>query len=752
MARTRRREWRRQRGRPCAAAGLLALALGAAAPAGAAELNLLVTSSANFAGGTVEGESTSQHSFTQTLDMNYNRSVTPVLSYRLRLRGSDNESTTSSASTRVSSTNRFIEPEADMSLAGPKYSLNGGARLRQTFVSGTQAQPLTLTENYEFLRAFFTPDLLPAFNFQFERTATTDDRTPATVHREDSRAIFGASYILAQKVNLAYTFTNQTNDDNVARRTQEQRSHVATANYTDAFFKDRLSVNGSYLFSRLDTTERFAPVVAAAGGGPVLLPVVLSGAFSLTEFDPTVAAASKVPPAAYTTLTTSTSTTLNFSAPLLVNDGGTPNKNASIAVGLSPGASVTTVRLTVSPRAGDPRDISLQVQGITFQVFAATNPNINLAGWTQLSISSVTPPTGLNAYFEIAFAAAAGTFLKIHVAGDAQQPALPPLTATAISAFSSVAPTGGAVTTRRLTSGNTLQSLTGGITAQPITALTVAANATFTTNKQDPSGRRDDTGTYSLTATGTPHRLLTATGVYQASFTTSSDPQTPRTGTRLASLTLSSTPLPTLAASISGTLSENDTGGVTQNRTTAISFNTALKPYRNLNMDFTTTTSQAENFVDGTTTRGFSAALNANSALTDRLTGLFGYTFSSSQVTGGIAPSSVTSNTAYFSLTYTVSRFLNVNGRWDFSTSDGNYTITQQYRLDVIPTLKTSILVTFLRTDQNAAGVSGSTNSASVAARWNISRHLDLSATGNVTRGITGDNVYSIFGTLAFRL
>jgi hypothetical protein len=122
------------------------------------------------------------------------------------------------------------------------------------------------------------------------------------------------------------------------------------------------------------------------------------------------------------------------------------------------------------------------------------------------------------------------------------------------------------------------------------------------------------------------------------------------------------------------------------------------------------------------------------------------------QLIAGIAPSSEISNTTFLSLTYTLSRFLNASGRWDFSFSAGNTTVTQQYRLDIIPTLKTSIFLAFLRTDQRAAVGSGSTNSATLTARWNISRYLDLDATGIFTRGVTGDSLYSLFTTLAFRL
>ncbi|HSC70861.1 MAG TPA: hypothetical protein VLH58_05875, partial [Candidatus Methylomirabilis sp.] len=322
------------------------------------------------------------------------------------------------------------------------------------------------------------------------------------------------------------------------------------------------------------------------------------------------------------------------------------------------------------------------------------------------------------------------------------------LTATQIEVFRPAAAGAG----NRVTTGNLLQLVAGGLVAQPIEALTLNGNATYSTNSQDPSGRRDDTATYSVIATGTPHRLLTATGVYQATFTTSNDPQTPRTDARIASLTLSSTPLPTLTASLIGSRNEDETGGVLQDRTDSIGFNTALKPYRNLNVDFTATGSQSDNFVDDSRTRALTTALNANATLTPRLTGLFGYGFGVNEVTGGPTPSSTTTNVGFLSFTYTVSRFLNATGRWDFTASEGTYTVGQQYRLDLIPTLKTSVFLTYLRTDQFTGTGTTNTNSLTLTGRWNISRYLDLNMTGSFTRGATGDTVYSLFTTLAFRL
>lgn len=728
------------------AVGLLALIFVPAAVE-AAELNLLGTTGVNVGGADVGGQSSSALNLNQYLDVNHNRSVTSLLGYRLRLVGSANESWISSDSSSTNTTNSYVEPLGEVTLTGARHSLIVGGRLRENFADSNLSPFTRLTEDYEYIRGFYTPDLLPAFNFNLERTGQTDDRTPKALDRDTTRATLGATYTLAQKLNLAYTFLNQTNDDSVTGRRLEQRTHVGNASYSDSFFGNRLSVDGSYFITRFDTTETLslAPIL----GGAAVVPRVLVGAFSLAETDPTVPANSKVPPVAYATLTTSTATILGIAAPLVVNQGGTPNLNQSIAFGLSPGSSVTRIRLTVSPRAGDPRLINQQAQGVTFQIFVGSNPQVNLTGWSAVPIVSVTLPTSLDPFFEITVGATSGSFLKIHVAGDTDQPGLPPLTATEIAAFGA---SGGAGVTGQISTGNLLQTFTGGLAVRPLEELTLSANTTYSTNQEDPTGRRDSNLTYSVTATGTPHRLLTATANYQNTSTDSSDPVTPTTGQWIGSLTLSSTPLPTLTAYLSGSRTENSTGDVTQNRIDAISLNASLKPYRNLNTDLTASVVQGQNFLDGSKARQFSAVLAANATLTARLSGLFAYSFTTNEVTGGPASFSATTNSTFLQLTYTISRLLNANARWDFNTTDGNYAVTQQYRLDLIPTYKTSIFFTYLRTDQSTSQLSGSINTFTINGSWHISRYLDLNLFGSFTHGITGDNVYSISTNLSFRL
>ncbi|HSD51487.1 MAG TPA: hypothetical protein VLG48_08765, partial [Candidatus Methylomirabilis sp.] len=654
--------------------GILALLLPASQVA-AEGLSLLATSGVSANGADAGGQSVSTVGLNQYLDVNYNRSVTPLLGYRLRFVGSANESWFSSGSTDIDSTAGSVEPIGEVTLTGGRYTLIVGGRLRESYTDTSQSPSILLTDDYEYIKGLFTPDLLPAFNFQFEHTGQQDDATPRGLDRDATRSILGASYTFAQKLNLAYTFTYQTEDNAVTGLSRDQYSNIGSASYADSFFQNRLSVDGSYFISQVNTTESGSAVVGA--GGILLLPRILSGAFSLVEDTPTVAAGSKVPVASYTTLTTSTATTLGFSVPLVVDQGGTLGLNQSIAFGLTPGISVTTIRLTVSV---DARVTNGQVGGVSFQVLVGNSPAVNSTTWTAVSSTIVRRPTTVDPFFEITIGATTGNFLKVHVAGDTQQ-GLGSLTATAVTALGPTAVVG-----QKVSLGSLVQNLVGGVTVRPIEALTLGGNVNYSTFEEDPSGRRDSNLTYAVTATGTPHRLLSATANYQNTSTDSDDPFTPTTGQWIGSLTLTSTPLPTLTASLSGSRTENSLGGNTQNRIDSLSLNTSLKPYRNLNTDVTASVVDAKSFLDGTEGRQYTAGVSANAILTPRLTGLLGYTFVENEVQGGIAPASATTNLGFLQLTYTISRLMNATGRWDFNTTNGTTAVTQQYQLSLIPT------------------------------------------------------------------
>ena len=486
---------------PWGGALVWALVVAAASPALAADLNLLATSSVNAVGGTVGETSFSQESFINSLDANYNRPVTSLFSYRLRLLGSGDESRVSAGDSSLRTSSWFVQPEGDVTLSGPRYSLNLGGKYRESWFQNSLGGSRSQNEDYEFIRAFLTPELLPSLNMQLERNAQSDDLDPRSLDRERTRAVATLGYgLLGQRLLFGYTFTREAEDDEVTRLGRELLSQVGTVGFTDSYFDDRLSVNANYLVNWVETTEQFS---ASTVGGVTVAPVVISGAFALTETNPTVPAVSKVPPASYTTLTSAVSTTLAITAPLVVDQGGAPNLNQSIAFGLTPGTSITTIRLTVAPRSGDPRDIALQAQGVTFQAFVGTNPGVNLTAWSAVPVLSVSPPTTVNSYFEITIGATSGTFLKVHVAGDTQQPVLPPVTATAVTALSPAAAGGGSTKVR---TSNLLQFVNGSLTGTPIRDLTLGANASFSFNDQDPAGRQDTSGNYSFTATGTPHR------------------------------------------------------------------------------------------------------------------------------------------------------------------------------------------------------------------------------------------------------
>jgi hypothetical protein len=89
----------------------------------------------------------------------------------------------------------------------------------------------------------------------------------------------------------------------------------------------------------------------------------------------------------------------------------------------------------------------------------------------------------------------------------------------------------------------------------------------------------------------------------------------------------------------------------------------------------------------------------------------------------------VVTNTLGGGTTYTLSRVVNFNTRFDFTTtSAGGTVLSQQYKLDWIPTSKTSMFVSYRTVEQHLLDASSNSDFISLNGRWNVSRFLDLAA------------------------
>ncbi|RMF93773.1 MAG: hypothetical protein D6736_01170, partial [Nitrospinota bacterium] len=304
--------------------------------------------------------------------------------------------------------------------------------------------------------------------------------------------------------------------------------------------------------------------------------------------------------------------------------------------------------------------------------------------------------------------------------------------------------------TKRVTS-TLLHKIGAGLTAQPFKATTLSYNFSLTDTTQEPDAVRDTSGVHTASLTVEPHRLLKTTFTYQHNFDHSNRSGSKDKGMDIYSLILHSNPLPTLSSSLSFVRNENRSAGELQSRNDTASFNAAAELYRNLNVDLTYSFSRLKDFSTSQDTQNQLLSVNLNARLTARLNATLGYSFRQTRAESPVPGRTTTSHTASGAFTYTPSRFLNFNARFDLSdTIDGN-TFSQQYRLDWTPTARASLFINYRRMTQQIAGDSHTSHFLDVNGRWNISRYFDLSANYTLSQSGNADRIQSFFTTLGFR-
>jgi hypothetical protein len=193
------------------------------AQAGAQELHGLLTSSYSAARSRTSEETRADFdNVRETLDVNWNRFISPVLGYRLSLRAErlDGSSLVAGRGTETSTEtlSLLLQPGLDLTLATPGLSINGGYRLRESFRDENSQSTLRLSERNAFLRLFYNPEQLPSVSLQLERSTSVDNRQPVARDEADTRFQAGSQWTL-RDLSLGYTFGRLVHEDHQQERT-----------------------------------------------------------------------------------------------------------------------------------------------------------------------------------------------------------------------------------------------------------------------------------------------------------------------------------------------------------------------------------------------------------------------------------------------------------------------------------------------------------------------------------------------------
>lgn len=690
-------------------------------PAEAQELHGFFNSSLNVVTSESSGDEagTSRSEFetiSESADINWNKVVSPFISYRLMLRGDHSDSSLAVKGSRTrESTATLFQPAIDLTLTTPGLSLNAGGRIRELLTDGNQEDPRQLSDRNLFARLFYTPEALPSVTLQVDKLWSYDDSDPRTRDIVDTRYLAGIQYTW-QDLAANYTFTHHVAEDTVAERTQTTDNHVATLSYTRGFLDGRLRFQGSVSGNYSRSVQEFN--VPAEARVERRLATGLRAGVDLTPADsfdvPVVSEPALAAGTANVPLETSTA--IGFELP-------------------TPPQSVAEIRIAVAadPPFSLPDNLG---QFLAFEVFVSDDPS--RVTWTPLGATGHFYDKD-ERRFVLTIPASSTRFFKIYVTRN-DFGAL--VRATGVVAADLESVRAGAELEESLKSG----SVNVGLTFSPTPWLTAAYTGSFNVSQQEPEGVESQTGTHSVTVAVHPHALLTVTGTTQYSYSTSNQAEAEDATANLYSLTFSSSPLPTLTSALSFARNESRLGGELETRTDSASLTTAARLLPGLNLDSTYSIAKSEDFVQDRETLGHTVTLSMNAQWSPRVNTVGTYTFQRARTTPTPPEGRpiATTHAIAVGTTYTLSRFVNINTRLDYTTTDDGTALGQLFRIDLIPTPKTSLLLTYRRAESDQGGVDTSSDAVAVNVRWNISRYLDLSADYAFSENTTGDRVQKV--------
>ncbi|MGE5303060.1 MAG: hypothetical protein ACM3TN_07000 [Alphaproteobacteria bacterium] len=699
----------------------------------AQDLNALFSSSSTLINSTSEGTTTDLKSFTQTLDLNWNKTISPTLRYRLTLRGEDDRNQTQVGSDLTRSSTTQYEPILDATLSSSAFSLNAGYRLKGQYTDGSEQAGIWLNERRWFTRFFLTPQDLPRFTFQVDRFTKENNEHPQSINETDTRYQLGTNYDYGG-ATFSYLFSDHLNDNLVVGQNRDQKVNTANLGYTGTSLWGWLDVLAGYSINYSTTHEEFSKSGVAEVEQP--LSRGLKAAADFTPLD-----SSDVP---------------------LINDPGLISGGASVPLDLN--ISIGFEQLSQPPKPVSQIRINL----MAVPPFIIPN-NLQTFLKLRVFVTDKADPNSINAWVEIGGYSQNWNSLEGRFELTWPSSPTPPPTARFVKVWVDANPFGASIQATKITALN-LEAVTGG-TKRDQNTLANNVNGSFTIRPpmrpwtisaisydfslshimEQPGAIRNISGTQTARLVAEPYKYVTSTFTYQHNFSDTNQEGSKQTTADLSSVVFTFAPLPTLTNSLTYAHNDNRGDGKLEQRTDTGSLNASARLYRNLNVDATYSLSKSQDFLIDQKTLTQGGSINANATLTQRLNATLGYSLNWSQTEKPDENTSQLTHTLNGSFTYTISRLLNFNVRYDFLTGNDVTSFTQDYRVDWSPTAKLSGFVDYRRTQQQSGGERTSSDAVGVNGRWNLSRYLNFDANFLFFNNSDGNKVFGFSGRVQLR-
>jgi hypothetical protein len=681
----------------------------------------------------------SSDTFQNNMYLNFNRSVTPMLSYQFTLRTNYRDAETTNEIDETTTTyNSSVEPTFDLSLSNPMYDITLGYQRREQWDTAHWRDDSRETDIFYYARFGLTPANLPSLTFDIDREESFDHLSESQLDNTSDSYRIGSAYQLpsqdlAFSYNLDFTHTENEDEISIVKKIESDNfSANYNIGYSGSFWYRRAIYNVNYRgnYSR-NKNKRFVTQT-----GDFLVersPVDGLYALSTDVLEKEVDGALSSLGALVNDNTVSPAGTIDLSI---------PNQFHNIGIWVAPDRSVDRLFIYVNKDVTGAGDLN------TVSDWTVQRSNSNATGtWNNVSISSVTVTLfdAVNTIYRYEIEFSSSQNASFFRAVNQTDTTTPNVEVTEIEAYGTDTAVSDEFTD--VTTGFT-QGLSLNTTVTPFAALSFAFNYSLDRRDTDPvsvpdsmeglienvfsntiSGnktnfRSDVTRNYGATATWLTHRMLTTVARFQRSENFDNLDETDF-DTNSYGLSFQASPLPTLNASLTLTRSDqyifNDKDST--NDTIVLSFDTKL--YKGVNMvnDFGYT--QSESFESDTETDSHFASGTIDATITRRMTGTLTYRYNRSSSEGGTS----TLKEALMILNYNPGRFVNITGRSGISRLEGEETTIQAIGIDWLPVPVVRLNFNYAHRESDTDDSKSDTISSS--ATWYVKKFIDIRTTYN---------------------
>lgn len=556
----------------------------------------------------------------------------------------------------------------------------------------------------------------PSIALSYNQSTMSDYLSPHKIDNVSTVTSFNTGYnfsFLETATNLNYSYTYPVTEDNVAKTRTETPSHNATANFSRSFVDDKIQTSANIGYNESQSINeskgspiRFEQKIAAADG------------LYLIDVTPLIGALASTP----ALIDNNTS----VSAGIALDTGTYRN----IGIKLTTAESVAKIHLYLSTT-----DPNISTYGFGWQLYTSSDG----ISWTLFTGTLTTSYE--SAYQRIVFTFAETNALYFKVVNTAFPAAALPINVTEIEVFRFISST----PTIRLTS--TTKRDFGGfnLSYSPITILSMNYTINYDHSDRDLNNF-DSTGinqSVGLNAVLMPQYLNLATNYTTATTKTTEERtsgaiSTTENGSNSYAITFSSTPLPTVNASLNYGYSESLTGRERDSESNSINGNIFMNLYKGVDLGLGSTFSESKSLKTNSTTDSTSYSSNLTLVPWKPLTVLVNGSSTTTQTTGA---ESSTTNSLTTSFSYAPTRRLYL-----LALIAVEPTSSQSYSVNWLPTKNTQVSARY--------GISGNLTNMGGDVSWTPIQRLTLRVgyVGTTTDNATSDHTESIVASASLSL